>query len=105
MAKISLNEKADYILLSVKHTHKKDYFITMWRENNHGYTYFVKSAGRYAFLKDGYHDTETNIPVLASIVEALATHVDSKTYKQLVNSSAIWILLGVDLNRTPFKKQ
>ena len=95
--------KKIYILLSIKHTKKEDEFITMWRPNSRGYTRFIEPAGRYDFLEDEYHGTETNIPVEAKLVENLGVHVECDEKKQLVNSPVIWKKLGIELDRTPFK--
>jgi len=38
----------NYYLLSVKHTNKRDAFITLWRANECGYTLYQEAAGLYA---------------------------------------------------------
>lgn len=36
-----------YLLVSVKHSPKRDPYITFWRPGNSGYTWPLKSAGQY----------------------------------------------------------
>ena len=43
-----------YYIISLKHTHKEDKYITLWRPNNSGYCYSQDQAGRYSEIKEGY---------------------------------------------------
>lgn len=57
------NPDENYYVVSLKHTHKKDKYITLWRPDNAGYCWSLKSAGIYRGYEDGYHKSEGNIPI------------------------------------------
>jgi hypothetical protein len=54
-----------YHVVSLKHTNKKDNYVTLWRPDNKGYCYMVEAAGVYgeADLIPGYHDGDDNVPI------------------------------------------
>ena len=45
-----------YYIISLKHTHKEDKHITLWRPDNSGYCYAQDQAGQYAEIIEGYHN-------------------------------------------------
>lgn len=53
-------------IVSLKHTNKKDKFLTLWRPDNKGYCYPLELAGLYSVIEKGYHDDEGNKPVEAT---------------------------------------
>lgn len=51
------------LLLSLKHSRKEEEVFTFWRPNNSGYTIFLESSGQYEIIEDGYHDSESTMPI------------------------------------------
>lgn len=60
-----VNPEIEYLIVSFKHTGKKDKYITLWRPSNAGYCWPLEIAGTYNGYEDQYHNSgETeNIPV------------------------------------------
>jgi hypothetical protein len=58
-----------YYIVSLKHTHKKDKFITLWRPDNKGYCWPIAAAGIYTEVEDGYHNDGENVPVPVDSVQ------------------------------------
>nr|WP_063571387.1 hypothetical protein [Luteibacter rhizovicinus] len=52
---------AEYYIVSIKHTHRRDLYITVWRPNDSGYAYPLSWAGLYAedlmLAKLGYYNS------------------------------------------------
>jgi len=45
-----------YYVISLKHTGKKDKYVTLWRDNDCGYCWPIEWAGEYKRIEDGYHN-------------------------------------------------
>lgn len=58
-----------YTVISIFNTRKDEKFFTLWK--NGGYTFFLKEAGRYTEIKDGYHNSERNIPIDQEMLDKL----------------------------------
>jgi hypothetical protein len=52
-----------YYIVSLKHTSKKDKYLTLWRPDNKGYCWPMSLAGVYEDYEPGYHNDEGNTPV------------------------------------------
>lgn len=83
-----------YYIISLKHTAKEDKQITFWRANNQGYSMYKDGAGIYESYEEGYHDTETNTPVLVDEVEKLFKSDGEQTY--LPNNKLVIGKLGLE---------
>jgi hypothetical protein len=66
MEKVIINPEIEYFIVSLKHTGKKDKYITLWRPSNAGYCWPVELAGRYQGFQLGYHNSEANVPIPTS---------------------------------------
>lgn len=63
MEKVIINPETEYYIVSLKHTDRKDKYITLWRSENAGYAYPLELSGKYKGYEKGYHMSEGNIPV------------------------------------------
>lgn len=61
--KVIINPLTEYLIVSLKHTNRKDKYITLWRPDNKGYCWPVELAGLYKGYQHDYHNTEGNIPI------------------------------------------
>lgn len=65
-----------YYVISVKHSHKRDRYITFWRPDDRGYCYRLSSAGKYGrervMAHLGYYNSGcSNIAVPVDVVDAM----------------------------------
>jgi hypothetical protein len=64
-----------YYLVSVKHTHKRDPYITFWRPDNKGYCYALSAAGKYDYPTIArhwdYYVSDNTFPVPCEMVESI----------------------------------
>jgi hypothetical protein len=60
-----------YYIISLKHTNKREKFITLWRPNNAGYCFAKEYAGVYDEIEEGYHNGEGQLPIKISDAEPL----------------------------------
>lgn len=58
-----VNPEVEYFIVSLKHTNKKDKYVTLWRPDNAGYAWPLELAGKYKGYEEGYHHDDENIPV------------------------------------------
>lgn len=98
-----------YYIISLKHTHRSDKFITLWRDNNAGYCYSKEQAGVYNEIKKGYHDLETDsMPVLVEELNKLFSNseIDNRgTIRPCIaNHRGIWNLLNVKMTKNGLVK-
>lgn len=93
--------KTTYYLISLKHTAKNDDFITFWRPNDRGYTYYQEAAGKYTEIEEGYHQSENTIPIEVSKIEHLFVDSPSNYDKGRVlpNTKENRKVLGISLKR------
>ena len=91
-----------FMVLSLKHTHRRHNAITLWRSNDSGYCWPLERAGIYAealvLERLGYYNSGcSNIAVPADLVARLAVDIEydtrefgiclpnnAKTWKQLL---------------------
>lgn len=86
-----------YYVISLKHTHKQNKYITLWRPNNRGYCYAQDQAGQYPEYKDGYHNTEgDSTPIEVSQLDGffIDAVIDGKPKKAVPNCKQVWEMLG-----------
>ena len=95
-----------YVLVSLKHTKKEDLFITLWGNNNCGYYFSSDQAGVYKDLEEGYHDSESTLPVEVGQISKLfiEAHWDGKPKKMIPNCPAIWKELGLVMKKTGLQR-
>src|SRR5690554_4974764 len=73
--------EALYIVISLKHTHRRDKAVTLWRPDDRGYCWRLEWAGRYPEQQVldhlGYYNSGcSNIAVPAELVERLSCEVE-----------------------------
>lgn len=91
-------EGEKFYILSLKHTHERDDYITLWRANDCGYTVYLPYAGKYTIREieespDYYNNGRTTVAVPCSEVDALGVEAAlSYDYSGPVvpNKSEIW---------------
>lgn len=83
-----------YYIISLKHTTKHDKFITLWRADNKGYTYYKDSAGIYEDYERGYHDGDSAMPIEVEKLEGLFVQMQDDGLV-LLNCKQIWDVLGL----------
>jgi len=87
----------EYIYVSLKHTHKKDKWFTMWRPNAANYTYLVDFAGTYT-------EPQNNDEVCSVPVELFNTLTEEVQYEGMLrtvlpNTTAVRKTIGTTLDK------
>lgn len=99
----------DFIVISLKHTQRRDKAITLWRPDDKGYCWKVGSAGRYDEARIlghlGYYNSGcADIAVPLELVEQMVCEVeyDHKEFGIcLPNNAATWKRLLDGVVRPP----
>lgn len=95
-----------YYIISLKHTHKGDGYITLWRPNNAGYCLSKEFAGVYETPEVGYHNSDGNMPI--SVEEAdklfLKLPYDDLEKHLIPNIKGVWDVLNVRMTRNGLVK-
>lgn len=93
-----------YYIISLKHTHKTDKFITLWGPDNKGYCCSLDNAGVYSEIKEGYHNSEgDSIPFPVGHLDGL--FIDSKVDSQgtikkcIPNCKQVWDFLNLKMTK------
>jgi hypothetical protein len=86
-----------YLLVSMKHTGKKDLFVTFWAKNNSGYSLSLDNCGVYEELEEGYHNSEHTLPIEKDKAEKLFAlyHYGYEQKMMVPNCQAVWNELGL----------
>ncbi|MDU9398087.1 hypothetical protein [Pseudomonas sp. zfem003] len=100
---------SQYIVLSLKHTKRRDKAITLWRPDDRGYCWTLNSAGSYSeeqvLERLGYYNSGcSNVAVPFELVRSLVREVEYDTGEFgicLPNNAATWKELLANLIRTP----
>ncbi len=66
-----------YIYISLKHTHPKDKYFTLWNPDGRGYTIFFDQCGKY----DKPHENNEDMDVGSIIEEDILHHIKLVTYE------------------------
>lgn len=71
-------------ILSLSNTHEWESFLTFWRPDNNGYTFYLEAAGHYPEIQKGYHDGKDAMPVTDQTVKKIwrKERVDYGAYGQ-----------------------
>lgn len=95
-----------YYIISLTHTNKSDKYITLWRPNNKGYCYSKENAGIYETPKEGYHDSEDNMPISKEQADKLFVSLPYEGEEKLmiINTKAVWEVLGVKMGKNGLSK-
>lgn len=97
--------KTEYYIISLKHTHKEDMFITLWRPNNAGYCYSKQDAGVYQEIEEGYHNCEgDSLPVDKAILDEFFIPTDvggsGPIVRCIPNCKQVWVALNLKMTKT-----
>jgi hypothetical protein len=90
-----------FYVISVKHSHKRDRYITFWRPDNRGYCFRLSRAGKYdrntVMAHLGYYNSGcSNIAVPVEVADALtvmttpADCLDGTDGPAVLNTAAKW---------------
>jgi len=93
----------EYYVLSLLHTMKREKYITLWRPNNAGYTYYMEAAGVYDEIKPGYHDSHISVPVEKELFESLTIKAPNEN-QVLPLSKAVLKVLNLKFNGKGIKR-
>jgi hypothetical protein len=85
---IIIKPLTEYFIVSLKHTGKKDKYITLWRPDNKGYCWPLELAGKYNGYQQGYHDGDVNVPVPASEIPLKLIVKDDRGRDCIANNKA-----------------
>jgi hypothetical protein len=97
---MTLAESAFYVI-SVKHSHKRDRYITFWRPDDRGYTFRLSTAGKYdrdrVMAHLGYYNSGcSNIAVPVEVVDSMTVmttpkdQFDGPDGPAVLNTPATW---------------
>lgn len=92
-----INTETKYRIVCMKHTGKKDSFITLWGPNDAGYHFSQEMSGVYDGYVPGYHDSDYNMPVSEDRLKKLFIDVvyEGKPKRMIPNCKAVWDELGL----------
>ncbi len=93
-----------YYIVSLKHTHRVDKYITLWRPDNCGYCYAQDQAGKYSEIEDGYHNVEyDSLPIEVSVLDGffINSEISSKNVvkKCIPNCKQVWDVLNLKMTK------
>jgi hypothetical protein len=91
-----------YYIISLKHTHKRDKYLTFWGEHNCGYEFNLHKAGKYSSQDiekhpTYYNDTRDTLAVDINIIQVLleAVEYEGKTIAVVINNKQNLQKLGL----------
>lgn len=92
-----INTDQKYRIVSMKHTGKKDEFLTLWGPSDAGYHYSEELSGVYDGYQPGYHDSEGNMPITEEQAQRLFIQViyEGKEKHMIPNCKAVHDALGL----------
>lgn len=91
-----------FYIISLRHTNKKDSYMTLWRPEDKGYCYAKEHAGIYDVPKKGYHDNEDNMPISIDcdlFMTVFDVMDNGKAVRRIPNCKAVWDQIGVKLTK------
>jgi hypothetical protein len=90
-----------FYIISLKHTHPDDAYMTLWGPYNIGLCHATEIAGVYPMPKKGYHDSDENFPVSIKTVTNLLveSEMNGRGWKKhfIPNTKETWKALGFEL--------
>jgi hypothetical protein len=79
---MSEQKETAYYVISVKHSHKRDRYITFWKSDDCGYCFRLSGAGKYdrdrVMAHLGYYNTGDNIAVPVEVVNSMTVMTTPK---------------------------
>ena len=93
-----------YYIISLKHTHREDKYITLWRPDNCGYCYAQTDAGVYPQYEEGYHNVDgDSLPVEKNILDGFFINSEYSSHnivkKCIPNCKQVWDMLGLKMTK------
>lgn len=93
-----MNTNKKFYVISICHSTLDEKYITIWRNDNAGYSHFVKEEYAYSEITEGYHNNDSNMVIEKEKLEALAIKVNNGLH--VPNCKAVWDVLGL----IPYRK-
>lgn len=90
-----------YYIISVTHTREQEDSFTLWRPKNQGYCTTKKLAGIYEEVREGYHNSDGNIPVEVEVLDKLFV-IKHNGDEILPNNHEVRRALGIKYTRNGF---
>lgn len=93
-----------YYIISLKHTHKEDKYITLWRPDNSGYCYAQDQSGKYEEIIDGYHNGEgDSLPIEVEKLDGFFINSDIVSKNQvkrcIPNCKQVWDVFNLKMTK------
>lgn len=91
---------SDFYIVSLKHTHRDNEYISVWRPNNCGYAWPLSWAGKYSEQEIDanlayYHNGQSTLAVPCALLDSLAIApakgmIDSDAGPVVLNNRTNW---------------
>jgi hypothetical protein len=93
-----------FYIISLKHTHKEDNHITLWRPDNSGYCYAQDQAGKYEEIIEGYHNGEgDSLPIEVEKLDGFFINSDIVSKNQvkrcIPNCKQVWDVFNLKMTK------
>lgn len=93
-----------YYIISLKHTHKEDKHITLWRPDNSGYCYAQDQAGQYSEIIEGYHNgVGDSLPIEVEKLDGFFINSDIVSKNQVKrcvpNCKQVWDVFNLKMTK------
>jgi hypothetical protein len=102
---------SDYYIVSLKHTHRNDRYVTLWKPNDRGYCFRTTNAGRYAEetvrASLRYYNSGSSIAVPCDVIDSRQVmttaddQFDGPDGPAFLNTAANWKLLLANVIEAP----
>jgi hypothetical protein len=100
--KKNLENKEGYYILSLKHSHKEDFYIPFWGPDNAGYYLNIEAAGIYSEedIQNNFQTDDGTLPISVKLANDLTItrNCNGKIVKNIPNCKAVWEILEVKMN-------
>lgn len=102
---------SEFYIVSLKHTRRKDRYVTLWKPDDRGYCFRTSNAGRYAEgnvrAHLGYYNSGTSIAVPCDVIDRCTVmttprdQFDGPDGPAFLNTAANWKLLIANVIAPP----
>lgn len=98
--RLTKKRKIMFYIISLKHTHPDETYVTLWRPDNSGYCCSMKNAGIYDAPIKGYHDSYDSVPVSVEMANSLCIEIECRPGENehfIPNNKKTWNRLGFEV--------
>lgn len=92
-----MNTNQKFYVISLCHSTLDEKYITIWRNDNAGYSFLVKEEYAYSEITEGYHNSDSNMAIEKEKLEALTIKVNGEL--RVPNCKAVWEALDIKPDR------